>query len=233
MFNTIMPEIPSTLQVVVALAYTVILSGLFSFIYTKLRGLGEFRKDMPIAFILIPTIVTALTIGVNVAANAFLGDATAARYGRVAVALLAAVVMIKFRSEQRNYEELSYLFFLTGFGLIAGMGYIIFDAVLYLVVLLIMIALRFFRFPKVSDRRMSIKISVPEDLNYEHAFDDIFQNYTEKHALTKIKTSDLGTVFIINYEVILKKGVETKVMIDDIRSRNGNLNVILTLTQYE
>lgn len=233
MFNTIMSETPEALQVIIALAYTVLLSGLFSFVFTKLRDFGEFRKDMPIAFILIPTIVAALVIGVTVVANAFTGEAMVARYGRVAVALLAAVVMIKFRSEQRNYEELSYLFFLTGFGLLAGMGYLVFATVLYVLVLLIMVVLHFVKFPRVSDRKMKLKVSVPEDLNYEHAFDDILQEYTEKYALTKVKTSDLGTVFTITYQLIMKKGLETKPMIDDIRARNGNLNVVISLDQYE
>ena len=69
-------------------------------------------------------------------------------------------------------------------------------------------------------------------MNYEHAFDDIFEKYTKYHNLTKVKTSDMGTMFVLNFEIILKNGVSNKEFIDEIRERNGNLNVVLTVKKY-
>ena len=69
-------------------------------------------------------------------------------------------------------------------------------------------------------------------MNYEHVFDDIFEKYTKYNHLTKVKTSDMGTMFVLNFEIILKRGVSSKEFIDEIRQRNGNLNVILTVKKY-
>ena len=110
-----------------------------------------------------------------------------------------------------------------------GMGYVSFGLILYAIVLIVLIVLHILKFPILSKNNLSLKITIPEDLNYEDAFDDIFSSYTSYHQLSKIKSSDMGTMFVLSYDVVMKKDKSTKDFIDEIRQRNGNLNVIVTI----
>ncbi len=79
---------------------------------------------------------------------------------------------------------------------------------------------------------MQLKITVPENLNYQGLFDDILDKYTDSWDLRRVKTSDFGTLFEITYIINLKKAANQKAFIDELRCRNGNLNISLTLKEY-
>lgn len=78
-----------------------------------------------------------------------------------------------------------------------------------------------------------LKITIPEDMNYNGAFDDIFQNYLDEFQLKNVKTSNMGTLFTLTYKVALKDSLMAKQMIDELRTRNGNLNIILQMNNCE
>ena len=71
-----------------------------------------------------------------------------------------------------------------------------------------------------------LKITIPESLDYEGIFDDIFQQYTTKNELLKVKTTNMGSLYELHYHICLRKGIVEKEMIDELRCRNGNLNII-------
>ena len=96
-----------------------------------------------------------------------------------------------------------------------------------------LIILRLINYPFISPRQFKLKVTIPEDLNYEHVFDDVFEKYLEVANLGKIRTSDLGTMFTLNYEIIFKKGASQKEFIDALRERNGNLNIQLTSKKFD
>ena len=77
--------------------------------------------------------------------------------------------------------------------------------------------------------RKNLKITIPEDLNYQNAFDDILDKYTQKHRLSKIRTTDLGSLFEVCYEVSMNKDENEQEFLNELRCRNGNLNIILSL----
>ena len=74
----------------------------------------------------------------------------------------------------------------------------------------------------------TIKITIPEDLDYTGAFDDIFAEYTKKNELVKVKTTNMGSMFRLTYNVTLRDATKEKEMIDRIRERNGNLEIMVS-----
>lgn len=231
-FQTIIDETPKFWQFLLVVGVTALLSLVFGLIYCKVKEHDGYYKDIPITLVLFPVVSCAMTVAVSALCYVFTGTTAEARYGRIAIALFASFVMIKFRSQQRTTEDLTYLFFVTGFGLLMGLGYIWPALSLYLIIVLMVVLLYAFGYPMMSKRNLNLKVTIPEDLNYENVFDDIFNKYTTYAKLTKVRTSDMGTMFVLNYEIILKKGMSHKELLDDIRSRNGNLNVILTVKKF-
>ena len=78
-----------------------------------------------------------------------------------------------------------------------------------------------------------LKITVPEDLNYAHSFDDVFEKYTKAYKLQNVKTTNMGTLYELQYVIVLKESQIPKAFIDEIRCRNGNLNIICTKSETQ
>lgn len=89
------------------------------------------------------------------------------------------------------------------------------------------------RYGEKKNLPQSLKITVPEDLNYKDAFTEILESNTEHYALKRVKTTDLGSLFEVNYQVVLNKDVEEKSFLDELRCRNGNLSIVLTMAPNE
>ena len=96
---------------------------------------------------------------------------------------------------------------------------------------MILISLTNFAAPKSQD--MTLKITIPENLNYNGLFDTVLDKYTASWVLRRVKTTDFGTLFDLVYDVRVKTGADQKKFIDEIRTLNGNLNVTLVLYRYD
>ena len=232
LFESIIKETATEAQAIILLLVVIAMGVVFSVIYCLIKQKDGYFKDMPITLAVFPLIVCSLTLAISALTYSYTGDIATVRFGRLSVALVTAFVMLKFRSQQRTTEDLTYLFGITGCALVVGMGYLWFGLLIFGLFAGLVVILYVTGFPLLSKRNLNLKVTIPEDLNYEHAFDDIFEKYTKKHNLTKVKTSDMGTMFVLNYEVILKSNVSNKEFIDEIRQRNGNLNVVLTVKKY-
>ena len=81
------------------------------------------------------------------------------------------------------------------------------------------------RFGDTKEGERTLKISIPENLDYEGLFDDLFAQYTETSELDKVKTSNMGTLYELTYRIVLKDAAKTKEFMDALRCRNGNLNI--------
>ena len=146
------------------------------------------------------------------------------------VAVAGAFSLVRFRSAPGSAKEIVAIFFAMGAGLIAGMGYLGFAA---LFTLIMCAAFLFYNFLASGSARSeavnkTLKITIPEDLDYTGAFDDIFAEYTKKNELIKVKTTNMGSMFRLTYNVTLKDATKEKQMIDRIRERNGNLEVMVS-----
>ena len=142
----------------------------------------------------------------------------------VGVAVAGAFTLVRFRSVAGNGREMLAIFASMAIGMLLGMGYVAFAAMV-----LVAIAFLFFTITAIGfgERHAvrTLKVRVPEDLDYEGMFDDLFDKYTSLHQLEKVRTANMGTVYELTYSIALKDLSETKQFIDDIRVRNGNLNV--------
>lgn len=143
------------------------------------------------------------------------------------IAILGSFSLIRFRSMQGNSRELVSIFFAMAIGLAVGMGHIMYAFVFKLITSLALIILQKSSFGMKKNNEKSLKVTIPENLDYTNIFDDIFDKYTNNIELNKIKTTNMGSMFELSYNISLKKNINEKDFIDEIRTRNGNLTVNL------
>ncbi|HAN20718.1 MAG TPA: DUF4956 domain-containing protein [Clostridiales bacterium] len=150
-----------------------------------------------------------------------------------ALSLAGAAALIRFRATLGDPKDLAYIFFTLAIGLACGSGYVGYSAVFTILVCVVMMIIDFTKFGKSKQKNVKLKITIPENLNYPDAFDDIFENYTDKYVLKKVKTTEFGSLCELEYMVCLKKGIIIKILVDEIRTRNGNLDITLFLNPFE
>lgn len=135
------------------------------------------------------------------------------------VAVAGAFGLVRFRSAPGTAREIGVIFLAT------GMGYIGLAALFFVIVAAVLLLTRFnFGGSKRSER--ILRITIPENLDYEGLFDDLFQKYAENCSLEKVKTSNMGTMYELQYRIVLKDAKIPKAFFDEIRCRNGNLNIV-------
>lgn len=174
---------------------------------------NTYTKSFVITLALLPVMVQVVIMMVN--GNLGTG-----------VAVLGAFSLIRFRSVPGTAREIGSIFFAMALGLAAGTGYILL-AVLFLVIIGIMTVL--LCSTRFGDGKMSekqLKVTIPENLDYEGIFDDLFGRYTVKHELIKVRTASMGSLFELSYLIFLKEGASEKELIDAMRCRNGNLTIV-------
>ena len=142
------------------------------------------------------------------------------------VAVAGAFSLVRFRSVPGTAREIATLFLAMTAGLICGMGYLGFALLFSLILGLVMYGLNHFAFPQKHPQKF-LRITIPEDLNYSDVFDDIFTSYTNTYNLVSVKTSNMGSLFKLQYHVTLKDDTTEKAFIDALRCRNGNLEIAL------
>ena len=141
------------------------------------------------------------------------------------VAVAGAFSLVRFRSAPGTAREIGALFLAMALGLATGMGYVWLAVLAFAVLAAVMLLLTAVNFgsPKASER--VLKITIPENLDYEGLFDDLFPQYTSSHTLTRVKTSNMGTLYELEYHITLPGETVPKAFLDDLRCRNGNLNI--------
>ena len=138
--------------------------------------------------------------------------------------------MIRFCSVPGTAREIRAIFMAMCAGLIAGMGYLGY-AVLFTLVLcgVMMLYSRLdFGSRKNAEKYKVLRITVPEDLDYQGAFDEVLVEYTSSHELVQVKTTNMGSLFRLTYEMVLNGGEAEKDLIDKLRCRNGNLEISIS-----
>lgn len=143
------------------------------------------------------------------------------------ITVAGAFSLVRFRSAPGNAREMVTIFFAMAIGLATGRGYLLYAIFFTVIVSLAMLLYTMIDFGSGNENERLMKIVVPEDLEYEHAFDDIFERYTKEVALNNVRTTNLGSLFELQYRVILKQADQQKAFIDELRERNGNLEVAL------
>ena len=142
------------------------------------------------------------------------------------VAVAGGFSLVRFRSAAGTAREIGMIFLAMTLGLALGMGYIGLAAVFFLVMALFTLLLTGIRFGEKREDERTLKISIPENLDYEGLFDDLFAQYTDLSELDKVKTANMGTIYELTYRIVLKDSAKTKEFLDALRCRNGNLSIL-------
>ncbi len=196
------------------LGFSLVLGLIMAFAYMYRT---RYTKSFVVTLSLLPAVVCIVIMLVN--GNVGTG-----------VAVAGAFSLVRFRSVPGTAKEICTLFLAMGAGLICGMGYLGF-AVLFTVVMCIMFALYNridFGAKKNAAIYKTVTIIIPEDLDYTEIFDDIFLEYTTQFDLARVKTTNMGSLFKLTYNVALKDPKKEKEMLDKIRCRNGNLEITVS-----
>lgn len=172
------------------------------------------NKNFLVTLILLPLIVNVIIMMVN----GNLGTS---------VAILGAFSLIRFRSTPGSSKDLLSIFLAMAVGLSTGMGQIYFAIMFTFIACGLIILLEKTNILSGYNSKI-LKIVVPEDLDYEGIFDDVFNKYTDKSELLKSKTINMGSLYELEYRIVTKNGIKEKDLIDDIRIKNGNLKVMLS-----
>ena len=115
-----------------------------------------------------------------------------------------------------------------GAGIAAGLGYLTIGLVAIAVLAVVIYLVNLFGTKVLDKEYKQLRILIPEDMDYQNVFDDIFEAYTKKASLDRIKTTNMGTLYELTYHVLMKNDVNEKKFMDEIRTRNGNLTIILS-----
>lgn len=144
------------------------------------------------------------------------------------VAVAGAFSLIRFRSVPGTAREIGAIFIAMGTGIAIGMGYVGIAILFTLIISGFNVALNRFSFGENDSLKRTLLITIPEDLNYTEIFDDLFETYTENSSMNYVKTTNMGSLFKLSYDVELKESGIEKAFIDDLRCRNGNLEITIS-----
>ena len=142
------------------------------------------------------------------------------------LAVAGTFALVRFRSAPGSAKEITGIFFAVALGLACGMGFVGFAVLFFVILSAAALALERLHFGEPAGTHRQLKITIPENLNYEELFDDLFAQYTRSHELTRVRTTNMGTLYELVYAIELKDPAKTKDFIDAIRCRNGNLNIV-------
>lgn len=143
------------------------------------------------------------------------------------LAVAGAFSLIRFRSMPGNSKEIISVFWAMTIGLALGMGYVAYSVIVTIIVAILFVILSKIIEDSSDNLKRKLKVVIPENLDYEDVFKDIFEKYTDKCELQKVKTTNMGSMYELSYFVTLKKGKKAKDLMDDIRVRNGNMLVMV------
>ena len=141
------------------------------------------------------------------------------------VAVAGTFALVRFRSIPGTAREITGLFFAVSLGLACGMGYVAIAGLFFVIISLFLLLLERFRFGQNSPAERQLKITIPENLDYDGLFDDLLNEYTLEHELIRVRTTNMGTLYELTYNIRLRGKDISKDFIDALRCRNGNLTV--------
>lgn len=221
MFESILSYSSTTnitvLEAVFSILVSFVVGGIISFTYMKTHKQNH-AQSFALTLVLLPAIISTIImlIGSDIAR---------------AFSLAGAFSIIRFRSAPGDPKDIAFVLFSMAAGLAAGVGLTAF-AILFAALLCgVLFILDRLNFGGVRKPLKKLKVTIPEDLDYAEVFAEVFESYTQEHQLTQVKTAAMGSLYQLTYEVVLVDQNKVKDFIDDIRIRNGNLNVSINLVE--
>ena len=213
MFTSILSSVEGNLTIQNGLLCTVVSVVLGILIAVIYMQQGNNSKNFVVTLAMMPVLVQVVIMMVN---------------GNVgtSVAVLGTFGLVRFRSVPGTSREIANIFFAMAVGLATGMGYLTFSVAMVVVIGGMFMFLGKTSFGERKYNEKDLRITIAEDLDYTDIFEDIFAEYTSKHSLEQVKTTNLGSMYELKYHITLKNAKKEKEMIDQLRCRNGNLTII-------
>lgn len=180
----------------------------------------SYGRSLAVTLVMLPVILSVILSVIIL----FVGSNVARAFS-----LAGMLSIIRFRSVPGDPKNIGFIFFDIAAGLACGVGLYGYGALFVVILCVIVLLMEKFRLFEKKEQRKKLKITIPEDLNYPGVFDEILEKYTQKYLLTKIKTTDLGSLFELEYSLVMKSGENEREFLNELRCRNGNLNIILAL----
>lgn len=216
-FDTSLQTVISPLTFLLCVG-TALAIGLFlAFVYTYKN---KYTQSFVVTLSLLPAIVCVIIMMVN-------GNVGAG------VAVAGSFSLVRFRSVPGTAKEIGAIFIAMGAGLITGMGYLGYGVLYTLVLGLINLLYVQIGLGEKKQKHLdkTMDITIPEDLNYTDIFQDLFEKYTRSYDLVRVKTTNMGSLFKLTYHLTLNNSADEKKFIDELRCRNGNLEISCSIQE--
>ena len=218
--SSILDGIPSVVAVTLSTVVSLIMGLAVASAY---RFKSEYSQNMAKTLVLLPAMVQIII---------FLASGNIG----VGIAVAGAFSLIRFRSIAGNARDIAHLFFAMSLGFVTGMGYLFFAFTFLVCVGCASILLTIFEYGKPEENIHNLRIKIPENLNFQGVFDDIFEKYAESAEMETVKTSQMGSLYELTFLVRLKEPSDMQAFLDELRIRNGNLPITFNrgkLEKYE
>lgn len=208
----------STKEAMICIVAALGLGLVISLIYIFSDRTRRISTNFAITLVILPAIVSVviMLVGSNVAR---------------AFSMAGAFALVRFRSVPGDSKDITSVFFAMAVGLATGLGYVKFAAMVTGIIGMVYLILMISGFAVIQAAEKTLKITIPENLNFQGTFDDLFDEFTTKRSLEKVRTTNLGSLYELTYIILMKKDADEKKFIDELRCRNGNLNIILCNTE--
>lgn len=195
---------------------SILLGAVISYTYKRTSNPAGYAPNFMLTMLVLPAIVAIiiLLIGSNIAR---------------AFSLAGAFSIIRFRSAPGDPKDIAFVLFTMAAGLAVGVGAYGYGALFTILLCALMRAMHALGIGKPKTAQRLLKITIPEDLNYEQTFDEVFREYGVQYELKRVRTTELGSLYELVYGVSIDHLTDRKALLDAIRCRNGNLDITLTM----
>lgn len=200
----------------------VLMGLLISVLYIYTHRKSSYSSSYVLTILILPVIVSVVLVMINSTASA--------------LSLAGVFTLCRYRTVPGDPKDITYVFFAMATGVICGINRtsnIWFLFVFFVVIAAVLVLVEKTNFGKCKTSSMTLKITIPENMNYVGLFDGILDQYTTSWKLRRIKTTNFGSLFELIYSLEVKNDADQKQFLDELRNLNGNLTVVLTLFRYD
>lgn len=192
---------------------------LISLLYIFCHRKEGYSQSYALTMIMLPTIVSLILLLINTTAGA--------------LSIAGAFTLVRFRSVAGDPKDIAYIFFAMAAGTACGIGYVGFAVIFFIILGIVMFILSEVNFGGCKTNHMTLKITIPENLDYQGVFDPVLNKYTKFNKLRRVKTTNFGTLFELIYSVDINEDIDQKKFIDELRALNGNMTINLVFFKYD
>ena len=201
--------------IVAALIIGLLISTVYMFTHKK----EGYSQSYVMTMIMLPPVIAIMLLLINNTAGA--------------LTIAGTFTLVRFRSVAGDPRDMAYIFFSMAVGVACGLGYIGFALVFFAIMAIAMIILKTVSFGAAKSSHMTLKIAIPENLDYQGVFEPVLDKYTTFHKLRRVKTTNFGTLFELIYSVDVNDNIDQKKFIDELRTLNGNMTINLVFFRYD